>query len=218
MAALRRLLISGRLGIDVAVAISAVRGVGAGAVRSSACFSASATAGKLPAPALLETLGGRSGRHTWRTSDGHSLALLQQRQALFTRVTAPPRHLSKNLKSFQVRGSGVLFSPRVSALRWAPAVREFSSGRSGQGGTGPTVGTFIAAARRFGTTLVFPLIVAWKYKVVALSALKLTKFTSLISLGLTTAAYAYAFGIPYGVGVTAQILIHESGHALALMR
>ena len=162
MAALRRLLISGRLGIDVAVAISAVRGVGAGAVRSSACFS---TVGKLPAPALLETLGGRSGRHTWRTSDGHSLALLQQRQALFTRVTAPPRHLSKNLKSFQVRGSGVLFSPRVSALRWAPAVREFSSGRSGQGGTGPTVGTLIAAARRFGTTLVFPLIVAWKYKV-----------------------------------------------------
>jgi len=41
--------------------------------------------------------------------------------------------------------------------------------------------------------------------VVALSALKLTKFTSLISLGLTTAAYAYAFGIPYGGGFGSRV-------------
>ena len=66
--------------------------------------------------------------------------------------------------------------------------------------------------------MALPFVVAWKYKMAALSALKLTKLSSLASLAMTTAGYAWLFGVPYGVGVTIQILLHESGHALALMR
>lgn len=87
---------------------------------------------------------------------------------------------------------------------------------SGRGGGGqPSV---LNTLKRVGAALVLPFVVAWKYKMAVLSALKLTKLSSLASLALTTAGYAMVFGVPYGVGVTAQILIHESGHALALMR
>lgn len=51
-----------------------------------------------------------------------------------------------------------------------------------------------------------------------LGALKLTKFASLGSMALTVGAYTMFFGAPYAVGMVSLILIHESGHALAMKR
>jgi Zn-dependent protease len=49
-----------------------------------------------------------------------------------------------------------------------------------------------------------------------LVALKLAKFPALISLLVSTAAYTYIFGLPFAVGMMSQIILHESGHALAM--
>jgi len=51
-----------------------------------------------------------------------------------------------------------------------------------------------------------------------LGALKLTKFASLGSMLLTVGAYSAFFGVPYAVGMTSLILIHESGHALTMKK
>ena len=49
-----------------------------------------------------------------------------------------------------------------------------------------------------------------------LGALKLTKFASLGSMFVTVGTYSVFFGLPYAVGMVSLILIHESGHALAM--
>lgn len=49
-----------------------------------------------------------------------------------------------------------------------------------------------------------------------LVVLKLFKLPALLSLLATTATYTYIFGFPYAVGIVGQILLHESGHALAM--
>mmetsp|Transcript_24240 Transcript_24240/g.57575 ORF Transcript_24240/g.57575 Transcript_24240/m.57575 type:complete len:324 (+) Transcript_24240:98-1069(+) len=51
-----------------------------------------------------------------------------------------------------------------------------------------------------------------------LSALKLTKVASLGSMFMTVGAYSMFYGAPYAVGMVSLILIHESGHALAMKR
>jgi hypothetical protein len=51
-----------------------------------------------------------------------------------------------------------------------------------------------------------------------LGALKLTKFASLGSMILTVGAYTAFYGLPYAVGMTSLILIHESGHALTMKK
>ena len=51
-----------------------------------------------------------------------------------------------------------------------------------------------------------------------LGALKLTKFASLGSMLVTVGAYSMFFGVPYAVGMTSLILIHESGHALVMRK
>ncbi|KAL3759124.1 hypothetical protein ACHAWU_008576 [Discostella pseudostelligera] len=51
-----------------------------------------------------------------------------------------------------------------------------------------------------------------------LGALKLTKFASLGSMLLTVGAYTAFYGLPYAVGMTSLILIHESGHALVMKK
>lgn len=51
-----------------------------------------------------------------------------------------------------------------------------------------------------------------------LGALKLTKFASLGSMLVTVGAYSMFFGVPYAVGMTSLILIHESGHALVMKK
>jgi Zn-dependent protease len=48
--------------------------------------------------------------------------------------------------------------------------------------------------------------------------LKLTKFASLGSMLLTVGAYTAFYGLPYAVGMTSLILIHESGHALTMKK
>lgn len=49
-----------------------------------------------------------------------------------------------------------------------------------------------------------------------LAALKLTKFASLGSMLVTVGAYTSIYGFPYAVGMVGLILVHESGHALAM--
>lgn len=51
-----------------------------------------------------------------------------------------------------------------------------------------------------------------------LGALKLTKFASLGSMLLTVGAYTAFYGFPYAVGMTSLILVHESGHAVAMKK
>lgn len=49
-----------------------------------------------------------------------------------------------------------------------------------------------------------------------LGALKLTKFASLGSMLLSVGTYSMFFGLPYATGMVALLLVHESGHALAM--
>lgn len=74
---------------------------------------------------------------------------------------------------------------------------------------------------RVGSTLAAvgsgALLLAGKGKYV-LGALKLTKFASLGSMLLSVGAYSTIFGLPYAAGMVGQLLVHESGHALVMMR
>ena len=51
-----------------------------------------------------------------------------------------------------------------------------------------------------------------------LAAAKLTKFTSLISMLASTAAYALFFGWPFAIGLVGQIALHESVRFLFSLR
>ena len=160
----------------------------------------------------LETFAARGAQYYWRSGGGcgFSLARQQQRRGLFSiKSSSPPTNDKLRQQLFSSPHSDIGGGRR--SFRSRPL--------RGRADKSPrTLGDVLDAVKRAGAVLVFPFMLAWKYKVAVLSALKLTKFSSLASLAMTTAGYAALFGIPYGVGVTAQILIHESGHALALMR
>lgn len=49
-----------------------------------------------------------------------------------------------------------------------------------------------------------------------IAALKITKLSSLASMLLSSAAYGYIFGWPYGIGMVGLIFVHECGHAIAM--
>jgi len=49
-------------------------------------------------------------------------------------------------------------------------------------------------------------------------ALKLTKFTSLASMVVTSIGYSFFFGWPYAVGMVGLIFFHECGHAIMMRR
>eukprot|EP00939_MAST-03C_sp_MAST-3C-sp1_P004586 g4586.t1 len=49
-----------------------------------------------------------------------------------------------------------------------------------------------------------------------LGALKLTKLSTLVSMGLSTSAYAFFYGWPFAVGMVGLIAVHECGHALVM--
>jgi hypothetical protein len=51
-----------------------------------------------------------------------------------------------------------------------------------------------------------------------LLALKVTKLSSVASMLLSSAAYGFIFGWPYGIGMVGLIFVHECGHALAMLR
>lgn len=51
-----------------------------------------------------------------------------------------------------------------------------------------------------------------------LGALKLTKMAPLASMVLSVGAYTMFFGFPYACGIVGLILVHETGHALVMMR
>lgn len=49
-----------------------------------------------------------------------------------------------------------------------------------------------------------------------IAAAKLSKFSTLITMFASTATYALFFGWPFAIGFVGQILVHETGHALAM--
>jgi hypothetical protein len=49
-----------------------------------------------------------------------------------------------------------------------------------------------------------------------IAALKITKLSSLASMMLSSVAYGYIFGWPYGIGMVGLIFVHECGHAIAM--
>lgn len=49
-----------------------------------------------------------------------------------------------------------------------------------------------------------------------IAALKITKLSSLASMLLSSVAYGYIFGWPYGIGMVGLIFVHECGHAIAM--
>mmetsp|Transcript_13744 Transcript_13744/g.24828 ORF Transcript_13744/g.24828 Transcript_13744/m.24828 type:complete len:566 (+) Transcript_13744:249-1946(+) len=51
-----------------------------------------------------------------------------------------------------------------------------------------------------------------------LGVAKLTKLSSLLSMGATVATYSMFYGWPYACGMVGQIYIHELGHVLAMVR
>jgi hypothetical protein len=221
---LRRVLLTSGLavravrGVGVSVGVTTQAAAAAGCFKPAVdslylrqaprCFSsmkatAQPTTLLASARASLETLGMRGGCHHWRGGGGgNSLARqLLQRQTLFTRATPPPPPPPRktnvslyNVRRLQIRPGG------------ARSVWSGSGGASGRGGGGghPS-GGIISIAKRVGYAVFFPLILAWKYKLAVLGALKLTKFASLASLAVTTAGYAMLFGVPYGVGVTVEL-------------
>jgi len=50
----------------------------------------------------------------------------------------------------------------------------------------------------------------------AVGALKLSKFSTLISMGASVGAYTMFYGFPFAIGMVGLIFVHESGHALAM--
>jgi Zn-dependent protease len=51
-----------------------------------------------------------------------------------------------------------------------------------------------------------------------LGVLKLAKFSTLISLGLSVGAYSMILGLPYALGLVGQLVFHEASHALMMYR
>ncbi|GKY94570.1 hypothetical protein MPSEU_000422600 [Mayamaea pseudoterrestris] len=51
-----------------------------------------------------------------------------------------------------------------------------------------------------------------------LAALKVTKLASLGSMVVTIGTYSMFFGVPYATGMVGLILVHETGHALVMLR
>eukprot|EP00588_Corethron_pennatum_P005372 CAMPEP_0194284744 /NCGR_PEP_ID=MMETSP0169-20130528/28467_1 /TAXON_ID=218684 /ORGANISM="Corethron pennatum, Strain L29A3" /LENGTH=238 /DNA_ID=CAMNT_0039030657 /DNA_START=11 /DNA_END=723 /DNA_ORIENTATION=- len=129
--------------------------------------------------------------------------------------------LSRRLK-IRIGTNHVLHESRITSFRVAhgpwgacltastPPSRPFASNpnrppRGGRiGGTLATVGSGA-------------LLLAGKGKYI-FGALKLTKFASLGSMLLSVGAYSTIFGLPYAAGMVGQLLVHESGHALVMMR
>lgn len=86
-------------------------------------------------------------------------------------------------------------------------------GSNSRGGGGPPrFGRLGAVASTVGASA---LLLGGKAKYLV-GALKLTKFASLGSMLLSVGAYSAFFGLPYAVGMVSTILVHESGHALAM--
>lgn len=99
--------------------------------------------------------------------------------------------------------SHLLFSNIGSISLFASSNRPppFSSNKGRFG----ILGTLGASAMLFGGKA--------KYLV---GALKLTKFASLGSMIFTVGTYSMFYGLPYSIGMVGLILVHESGHALAM--
>ena len=98
---------------------------------------------------------------------------------------------------------------RAAALRAAGSfraqVRQLAAGRGGGGGR--NLLTFLGGAA---------VLLAGKTKWL-FAMLKLGKFTTLISMLLTSAAYAMFYGWPFALGMVGLIFVHELGHALAMV-
>jgi Zn-dependent protease len=77
----------------------------------------------------------------------------------------------------------------------------------------PTGGNKLTRNLGIAGTAALVLIGKGKY---ILGALKLTKFASLGSMLLSVGTYSMFFGLPYATGMVGLMLIHESGHALAM--
>ena len=85
-------------------------------------------------------------------------------------------------------------------------------GPSGPGSSAPSSSWF---SGRLGGVAVVGSLIFGKAKYV-LVALKLTKFTPLISMVLTSLTYSLFFGWPFSVGMVGLIFVHECGHAIAM--
>ena len=147
----------------------------------------------------------------------HALAVPRAVGSKFTRcrLTAKPSHLSCII---QHRSPGVIRSFPIGNYHYQLGASQFAAIRiysSSQRPPNNTPRNRITSG--LGMIGAGGLMLWGKGKYI-LGALKLTKFASLGSMLVTVGAYSMFFGVPYAVGMTSLILIHESGHALVMKK
>ncbi len=113
---------------------------------------------------------------------------------------------------------GTFFFPRFSSInfrRFSTADGPPTSPAPPERRVAPPLSPMRTWARRAGWVAsgVWLLLGKTKY---LLAGLKLAKFSTLISLGLSVGAYTLVLGLPFAVGLVGQIFLHESGHALMM--
>lgn len=118
-----------------------------------------------------------------------------------TYLNAPPLITSVNIG---------IYNPYLLGASHLVAMRIFSSQR-------PPKPPHSRLASSLGMIGAGGMLILGKGKYI-LGALKLTKFASLGSMLITVGAYTAFYGLPYAVGMTSLILIHESGHALVMKK
>lgn len=72
--------------------------------------------------------------------------------------------------------------------------------------------------KKLGGLLIPIALLASKAKVIALAAVKIKAVTTLGTMFVSIAAYAWAFGWPFAVGFVLLIFVHEMGHVIQLRR
>jgi Zn-dependent protease len=72
--------------------------------------------------------------------------------------------------------------------------------------------------RKFGPALAAIVALLAKFKSILLLAPKLKLLTTVGTMGVSVAAYAWIWGVPFAAGFVVLLLIHEMGHVIALRR
>ena len=72
--------------------------------------------------------------------------------------------------------------------------------------------------RRFGPALAAIAAFLAKFKSILLLAPKLKLLTTFGTMGVSLAAYAWIWGVPFAAGFVVLLLVHEMGHVIALRR
>ncbi|CAB9501038.1 metalloendopeptidase activity [Seminavis robusta] len=155
-------------------------------------------------PSLLSIRGGLPKNSAWLLHRPNNPALISA-AFLTTQSNGSPVHAaSSSLRSRRTQP----LAPLLPFPHHRAVALFSSSGGAPKGG---------GRAGLFASVLGAGALIVGKGKYI-LGALKLTKFASLGSMFVTVGAYTMLFGFPYAVGMVGLIAVHETGHALVMLR